>query len=105
MPLTAREKSTLSTHLASPANLQYIVGQLKTGGGKTMPIKYENFEEIKWWLKSMHLIISDDAGIREAANLIQQASTARPALVIETAVPPVLDVAKEKKKITDDCGH
>jgi hypothetical protein len=105
MALTARDKTTLSAHLQSPANLQYIVGQLKTGKGKLMPEKYENFEELKWWLKSMLLIIADDPGVREAADMIQAASTAKPAVVIETAPPPPLDVAKEKKKITDDCGH
>jgi hypothetical protein len=105
MALTARDKSTLSAHLRSAANLQYIVGQLKAGSGKTMPIKYENFEELKWWLKSALMITTDDAGIREAADTIQQSSTARPALVIETAPPPPVDVAKEKKKVTDDCGH
>jgi hypothetical protein len=105
MALNPRDRNTLTTHLGTATNLAYIVGSLSAGRGKLMPVKYANFEEIKWWLKSMLLITTDDAGVREAADLIQQLSTARPALVIETAPPPPLDVAKEKKKITDDCAH
>lgn len=105
MALSTRDRGTVSRHLATPTNLQYIVGSLKLGRGKPVTTKYENFEEIKWWLKSMLLVSADDAAVREVADLIQQLSPPRPAVIIETAPPPPLDVAKEKKKITDDCAY
>src|SRR4051812_24330609 len=105
MALHQRETTSIRQHLNTPANVTYIVDQLKAGAGKTIPDKQHNFTEIKWWLKSMLVISTDDAGIRETADIIQEFGPPKPALVIETALPPVLDVAKEKKKITDDCGH
>jgi hypothetical protein len=105
MALSLRDRNTLTTHLGTASHVTYVVGTLSTGRNKLMPAKYANFDEIKWWLKSMLMISADDAGVREAADLIQAAAPARPPLVIEIAPPPPLDVTKEKKKITDDCAH
>lgn len=105
MALSTRDRTTVTQHLSTPVNLQYVIGTLKTGRGKSMPDKYENFNEIKWWLKSMLMIMADDAGVREAADLIQTLCTTKPTPVIETQPPPPIDVAKETKKIKDDCAH
>lgn len=104
MALSARDKTTITNHLKVGANVQYILGELKLGK-KSMPEKYENFTQIRWWLKSMLMIHADDQGVREAADAIQAAVTTKPIPVIETAPPPPIDVAKETKKITDDGAH
>ena len=70
-----------------------------------MDVKIANFAGIEWWLKATLLITTDDAGIRETADLIQALSPVKPPPIIETSPPPRVDIAKEKKKITDDCAH
>jgi hypothetical protein len=105
MALSEKEKTTIRQHLGTQSNVDDIVGQLKTGAGQKVTEKYLNFDEIKWWLKSALMILTDDTGVREAADIIQEFGPKKPVLVIETAPPPPLDIAKEKKKVTDDCGH
>ena len=105
MPLSVRDRTTVEAYLQSHVdNLTAIRGQLKTGR-QLMPVRYENFGEVKWWLKASVLVLGDDGGVREAADLIQAARHNLPAIVVETAPPPVVDIAAEKRKITDDCGH
>lgn len=105
MALSPRERAVITAHLNVPANVQYILGELKTGRGKTIPVKRENFEAIQWWLKSMLVLSPDDAGVMEVATLIQEKCPPRPAVLIETALPAPLDVAKEKLAVTRDCAY
>ena len=103
MPLSDRDRRAVTTQLEQPQALDDLKGQVKLGGRKPLSTRYENFEEVRWWLKSAALVVTDDAGVLEAAQIIQGSST--PAIVLEVAAPPPLDLVKERKKITDDGAY
>lgn len=104
MALSIRDRAVISAFLDQAGNRQEILSELKLGR-QLVPVRQDNFRQIKWWLKSALLVMADDVGVREAADLIQQKCPPRPVVVIETSVPPAVDVTALKQMILDDCAY
>jgi hypothetical protein len=105
MALTTHERNTVQLHLVTRENLVYIQGELILGSRKSVEDGRKNYAALGWWLKSMLLIVADEAGILEVAEMIRVANSDGPRVNFQLSSPPPLDVAAEIKKIKDECGH
>lgn len=105
MSLSTRDQQKLTTYLANVVNNQNVRSTLTLGNRRmTIDVKYENYRIIQSWLASL-LVMTDDTGVKEAAELIAAAGINIKAVKIEVLTPPFLDVEKEKQKLFGDCAH
>jgi hypothetical protein len=112
MPLTPREKATLTAYFAHhQADATFEIGVLEDNGLKfgtkkiSVSDKYENYEELKWWLKSKHLINTDLEGIQEVVELIDNSKLRPKGGKVEVLLPPPVNVPREIALIKTDCAY
>src|ERR1700744_1956446 len=111
MSLTPREKATLEAYFANDkADALFEIGVLEDNGlrfgtKKLVSEKYDNFEELKWWLKSKHLITTDFDGIAEVVKMIEESKVRNKIGKIEILLPPAVNVPREINNIKNDCAY